>query len=108
MSKKLYPSNSEDSSDGNKDGPSRKNVKVNLFDKEKFQKFVEEDKIFNQKIDQITRKDNEKFLETNRHKILKILHGLKPKEKQLLMKSTKSFNHFLKKIEKKMYKNNYK
>ena len=82
--------------------------KINLFNKERFQKFVEEDKIFNQKVTEITKKDHKKFLEKNRNKILKILHGLKPKEKQLLMKSTKSFNHFLKKIEKKMYKNNYK
>ena len=75
---------------------------MNLFNKERFQKFVEEDKIFNQKVTEITKKDNKKFLEMNRNKILKRLHGLKPKEKQLLMKSSKCFNEYLKTIEKKM------
>ena len=83
---------------------SEKNSRKNLFDKEKFQKFVEEDKIFNQKITEITHKENKSFLEKNRHKILKILHGLNPREKELLMKSSNCFNNFLKKIEKKMNK----
>ena len=100
--KRYSKSGSEDSSESNNNKTERKNIKMNLFDKERFQKFVEEDKIFNQKITEITKKDNKKFLEMNRNKILKILHGLKPKEKQLLMKSSKCFNEFLKKIEKKM------
>ena len=83
---------------------SEKNSKKHLFDKEKFQKFVEEDKLFNQKITEITHKENKAFLEMNRHKILKILHGLNPKEKELLMKSSNCFINFLKKIEKKMNK----
>ena len=83
---------------------SEKNIRKNLFDKEKFQKFVEEDKIFNQKITEITHKENKAFLETNKQKILKILHGLNPKEKELLLKSSNCFNNFLKKIEKKMNK----
>jgi len=86
---------------------SEKNSRKNLFDKEKFQKFVEEDKVFNQKITEITHKENKGFLEKNRHKILKILHGLNPKEKELLMKSPNSFNNFLKKIEKKMNKKHF-
>ena len=104
ISKKLYRNSSDESSEGIREGLSKKNIKENLFDKEKFQKFVEEDKIFNQKLNEITKKDNKQFLEINRNKILKILHGLKPKEKQLLMKSSKSLNDFLKKIEKKMNK----
>lgn len=81
-----------------------KNSRKNLFDKEKFQKFIEEDKIFNEKITEITHKENKTFLEKNRHKILKILHELNQKEKELLMKSSNCFNNFLKKIEKKMKK----
>ena len=100
--KRYSKSGSEDSSESNYNKTERKNIKLNLFDKERFQKFVEEDKIFNQKITEITKKDNKKFLEMNRNKILKILHGLKPYEKQLLMKSSKYLNEFLKKIEKKM------
>jgi hypothetical protein len=83
---------------------SEKNSRKNLFDKEKFQKFVEEDKVFNQKITEITHKENKAFLEMNRQKILKILHGLSPKEKELLLKSSNCFNNFLKKIERKMNK----
>ena len=108
MTKRLDPNSSEESSDMAKDDISKINIKNNLFNKERFQKFVEEDKIFIQKINEITCKENEKFLEMNGNKILKILHGLKTKEKQLLMKSTKSFNHFLQKIAKKMNKKNYK
>ena len=108
MSRKIYQSGSDESSEGVKEGLSKKNIKDNLFDKEKFQKFVEEDKIFNQKLNEITKKDNQQFLEINRQKILKILHGLKTKEKHLLMKSSKSLNDFLKKIERKMNKKNYK
>ena len=100
--KRFSKSGSDYSSESNNNKTERKNIKMNLFDKEKFQKFVEEDKIFNQKINEITKKDNKKFLEMNTNKILKILHGLKPKEKQLLMKSSKCFKEFLKRIEKKM------
>ena len=105
MSRKLCQNSSDESSDLIKEGLSKKNIKDNLFDKEKFQKFVDEDKIFNQKLNEITKKENLQFIEINRYKILKILHGLKPKEKQLLMKSSKSLNDFLRKIEKKMNKN---
>lgn len=104
ISKKIYKSGSEDSSKDSAEGKNRKNIKVNLFDKERFNKFVEEDKIFNEKINEITKKDNKKFLEENRNKIIKILHGLNQKDKQLLIKSSKFFNDFLKKIEKKMSK----
>ena len=79
-------------------------IKKNLFDKETFQKFVEEDKIFNEKISEIIKKDNQKFVEINKYKILKIIHGLNQKEKELLMKSPNCFNKFLKKIEKKICK----
>jgi hypothetical protein len=43
-------------------------------------------------------------LEENRNKIIKILHGLNTKDKQILMKSSKILKNFLKKIEKKMSK----
>ena len=78
--------------------------KNNLFNKETFQKFIEEDKIFNQKITEITHKDTKKYLEKNRFKILKIFHGLNPKEKEFLIKSSSFLNDFLVKIEKKMSK----
>ncbi len=104
IAKKMSKDSFDENSGEGKDNIKGENTKNNLFDKERFQKFVEEDKIFNQKITEITKKDNKKFLERNRHKILKILHGLKTKEKQLLMKSSQCFNDFLKKIEKKMSK----
>ena len=104
--KKMSQKGSDESSGDLKDNPKRDNLKMNLFNKKEFQKFLEEDKIFNQKITEITKKDNKKFLEVNRNKILKILHGLKDKEKQLLMNSSKSFNDFLKNIEKNMSKKN--
>jgi len=107
LSKKSGSSNSADSSGGS-NKVSKKNVKINLFDKERFQKFVEEDKIFNQKITEITQKDNKNFLEKNRNRILKVLHSLQPKEKQLLMTSSSCLNNFLKKIEKKMSKRKIK
>ena len=107
LSKKSGSSNSADSS-GESNKVSRKNIKINLFDKEGFQKFVEEDKIFNQKITEITQKDNKNFLEKNRNRILKVLHGLQPKEKQLLMTSSSCLNNFLKKIEKKFAKRKIK
>ena len=102
--KKMSVGGSDESSVEVRDNPKRDNLKMNLFDKKNFQKFLEEDKMFNQKITEITKKDSKKFLEINRKKILKILHGLKEKEKQLLMKSSKCFNDFMKKIEKKMSK----
>ena len=102
--KKLSVGGSDESSVEVRDNPKRDNLKMNLFDKKNFQKYLEEDKMFNQKITEITKKDSKKFLEINRNKILKILHGLKAKEKQLLMKSSKCFNDFMKKIEKKMSK----
>ena len=102
--KKMSVGGSDESSIEARDNLKRDNLKMNLFDKKNFQKFLEEDKMFNQKITEITKKDNKKFLEINRNKILKILHGLKTKEKQLLMKSSKCFNDFMKKIEKKMSK----
>ena len=95
--------NSIDSSGESKCGYN-KNEKKNFFDKETFQKFVEEDKLFNQKISEIIKQDNQKFLEINKYKILKIIHGLKPKEKELLMKSPNCLKKFLKKIETKMSK----
>ena len=95
--------NSIDSSGESKCG-SEKNEKKNLFDKETFQKFVDEDKLFNEKISEIIKKDNQKFVEINKYKILKIIHGLNQKEKELLMKSPNCFNKFLKKIEKKICK----
>ena len=102
ITKKTYRSESEDSSRDSGDGKTKTNLKMNIFDKERFRKFIEEDKIFNEKINEITRKHNKKFLEENRNKIIKILHGLNTKDKQILMKSSKILNNFLKKIEKKM------
>ena len=97
------PDSSEEST-GSKRGFAQSNPK-SKFEKERYQKYVEEDKIFNQKITEITKNDDKNFLEINRNKILRILHGLQPKDKQLLMKSSGSLINFLKKVEKKMSKN---
>ncbi len=80
-----------------------RNIKNNnIFDKDRFQKFVEEDKIFNQRITEITKNDKNNFLEKNRNKILKTLHSLQWNEKELLMSSSQNLKQFLKKIETKM------
>ena len=96
------PESSEEST-GSKRRVPQTNSK-SKYEKERFQKFVEEDKIFNQKITEITKNDDKHFLEINRNKILKILHGLQPKDKQLLMKSSGCLINFLKKVEKKCQK----
>ena len=104
FAKKISKTVSDESSGESNENQIDTSSKSNLFDKLRFKQFVEEDKIFNQKITEITKKDNKSFLEMNRNRILKILHSLKPKEKELLMNSSKCFNDFLKKIEKKMSK----
>ena len=80
----------------------KNNKNNNIFDKDRFQKFVEEDKIFNQRITEITKNDKNNFLEKNRNKILKTLHSLQWNEKELLMSSSQNLKQFLKKIETKM------
>ena len=102
------PESSGESTGSKKGFETERILKKNLFDKERLQKFVEDDKIFNQKIDEITKNDNKHFLEINRIKILKVLHSLQPNEKQLLMNSSSHFKKFLKKIEKKMLKKHNK
>ena len=82
----------------------KNNLKKKLFIQGKFQKFLEEDENFNNKIEEIMIKEDNK-IQINRIKIYKVMNELNPEEKELLMQDKSYVNNFVKNIKKKLKRN---
>ena len=78
----------------------KKNLKKKLFIQGKFQKFMEENESFNNKIDEIIINDDK--IKINRSKIYKVMNQLNPDEKELLMEDKSYVENFVKDVKKKL------
>ena len=78
----------------------KKNLKKKLFIQGKFQKFMEENENFNNKIDEIIINDDK--IKINRSKIYKVMNQLNPDEKELLMEDKSYVENFVKDVKKKL------
>ena len=79
----------------------KKDLKKKLFIQGQFQKFMEEDENFNNKIEKIIMDDNDK-IKINRSKIYTIMNRLNSEEKALLMQDQSYIESFVKQIKKKI------
>ena len=77
-----------------------KNLKKKLFIQGQFQKFMEENEDFNNKIDEIIINDSKNKI--NRSKIYKVMNKLNPDEKEFLMEDKTYVENFVKDIKKKL------
>ena len=79
----------------------KKDLKKKLFIQGQFQKFMEEDENFKNKIEKIIMDDNDK-IKINRSKIYTIMNRLNSEEKALLMQDQSYIESFVKQIKKKI------
>ena len=90
-------------SGNNKNKELNKKMSV-LMENERFKEFMEENKKINAKLDEISKFENNDFIKNNKEKILRTLHKLNDKEKNLLLNSKTLLKRLLTQIEKEVNK----
>ena len=73
-----------------------------LMENENFKEYLEDDKKFNIKLDDISKSENNDFIKNNKEKLLRTLHNLNDNEKTLLLNSKTLLKKLLIQIEKEM------
>mgnify|MGYP007101897482 CR=1 FL=1 len=84
----------------NNNNQEKKNLKKKMFIQGQFQKFIEEDEYFNNKIDEIILSDDK--IKMNRNKVYQLMNELSAEDKQLIMNDKSYIENFVNQIKKKV------